>query len=266
MVSSGELEHIHISFMIAGHTKFAPDRLFSTIGCAYKTEDVFTINGLKSICDKCSTCFIETGETVLTWRNSLGERYSDLPGVRKYHDFLIVKAHDGTVVMKVHENCFGGSWRNSPLHVRDSSVPGVPTDTYKETQMKTISAEKMANMITMYDRFIPPNHRPDYLPSSIPSMSAPSTSSATTSSASQSAATVPGPSQKRKQNKCSTEGCDGTGHNNPAKWAQGHTTKAGCPLQKQLALLVMILSLPSPYLFHCCFMMWYPPTTWSISN
>ena len=93
MVSSGDLEHIHIiSFMIAGHTKFAPDRLFSTIGCAYKTEDVFTINDLKSICDKCSTCFIETGETVLTWRNSLGEKYSDLPGVRKYHDFLIVKA------------------------------------------------------------------------------------------------------------------------------------------------------------------------------
>ena len=43
MVNNGELEHIHISFMIAGHTKFAPDRLFSTIGCAYKTEDVFTV-------------------------------------------------------------------------------------------------------------------------------------------------------------------------------------------------------------------------------
>ena len=46
MVSSGELEHIHISFMIAGHTKFAPDRLFLTIECAYKTEDVFTISEL----------------------------------------------------------------------------------------------------------------------------------------------------------------------------------------------------------------------------
>jgi len=62
-----KLEHIHISFMIAGHTKFAPDRLFSTIGCAYKTEDVFTINKLKSIWDKCSTCFMEIGEIVFTW-------------------------------------------------------------------------------------------------------------------------------------------------------------------------------------------------------
>ena len=42
MVNSGEVEHIHIRFMIVGHTKFAPDRLFSAIGGAYKTEDVFT--------------------------------------------------------------------------------------------------------------------------------------------------------------------------------------------------------------------------------
>ena len=36
MVSNGEVEHIHISFMIAGHTKFAPDRLFSITGRAYR--------------------------------------------------------------------------------------------------------------------------------------------------------------------------------------------------------------------------------------
>ena len=46
IVSSGEVEHIHISFVIAGHTKFAPDRLFSTIRSAYITEDVFTIGDL----------------------------------------------------------------------------------------------------------------------------------------------------------------------------------------------------------------------------
>lgn len=34
MVSSGKVDHVHISFMIAGHTKFVPDRLFSIIGSA----------------------------------------------------------------------------------------------------------------------------------------------------------------------------------------------------------------------------------------
>lgn len=53
-------------------------------------------------------------ERVLAWHNTLGEKYSDLPGVQKYHDFPVVKAPDGTVVMKVREHCFSGSWKDSP--------------------------------------------------------------------------------------------------------------------------------------------------------
>ena len=63
------------------------------IGSAYKREDVFTIDELKALCDQSATTFIEDGQQVLTWRESLGEKYSDLPGVRKLHDFLVVKAH-----------------------------------------------------------------------------------------------------------------------------------------------------------------------------
>ena len=47
--------------------------------------------------------FIVDGEQFYTWRDTLGVKYSDLPGVRKYHDFLVVKTHDGRVVMKVRE-------------------------------------------------------------------------------------------------------------------------------------------------------------------
>ena len=89
---------------------------------------------LKAIYEKSATCHIETGEIVLTWWNTLGQKYSDLPGVRKYHDFLVVKAHDGTVVMKVRENCYSESWKDSPLRMHDSSVSGVPTQTYKDTE------------------------------------------------------------------------------------------------------------------------------------
>ena len=46
MVSSGKIDHLHISFMIAGH---APDRLFSAIGSAYMAADVFTIGDLKTL-------------------------------------------------------------------------------------------------------------------------------------------------------------------------------------------------------------------------
>ena len=57
MVSSCKIHHVHISFMIAGHTKFAPDRLFSAIGSAYKAADVFTIDDLKMLCDQSSSTY-----------------------------------------------------------------------------------------------------------------------------------------------------------------------------------------------------------------
>ena len=225
LVSSGEVDHVHVSFMVAGHTKFAPDRLFSVVGSAYKREDTFTLHDLKEICDRCATTFIVNGEDVYTWRDSLGVKYSDLPGVRKYHDFLVVKTHDDSVVMKVREKCYCGDWKDSPLHVLDTTVPGVPDTKYSSSHYRAIPAEKMANMVTMYNKFIPPDHRPDYLPPFSTSRPTAHSSSSTSSTTSASGAKQ----SKRKQSKCSTPRCDGSGHRIPSRWAEGHKTKAGCP-------------------------------------
>ena len=94
----------------------------------------------------------------------MGVKYSNLPGVRKLHDFLVVRAHDGRVVMKVRENIYTGTWSDSPLTLSDASLPGVPTDTYNH-HTRNLSKEKMSNMVQMYDKFIPPRYRPDYIPS-----------------------------------------------------------------------------------------------------
>ena len=93
-------------------------------------------------CDQSATTFIEDGQHVLTWRDSLGDKYSDLPGVCKLHDFLVVRAHNGNVVMKVRENCYVGEWKDSPLHVRVSTAVGVPTTRYSDSHLHSISAEK----------------------------------------------------------------------------------------------------------------------------
>ena len=238
MVSNGTLDHLHISFMIAGHTKFAPDRLFSSIGSAYKAADIFTVDELQSLCARSAQTLIEKGENTLAWRETISTKYSDLPGVRKFHNFLIVMKHDGVAVMKVHEHCYHGPWKDSPLRVISSAVSGTPTTTYVERQ-RNISSEKMANMILMYDRFISPDRRPDYLPplAERDTVSAPRSSgtvpdsTGTSSGPVQTAtATSTSTTRKRKRSTCSVEGCDGTGHRNPAKWNQGHTTKAGCPI------------------------------------
>lgn len=66
-----------------------------------KQLDVFTICELQTLCAQTADTFVEDGRHVLTWRQTLGIKYSDLPGVRKLHDFFIVRQHNGEVVMKV---------------------------------------------------------------------------------------------------------------------------------------------------------------------
>lgn len=75
--------------MVAGHTKFAPNRLFAQVSNSYNCRDVFTITELKGVCDLHADTTIEDGCAILQWRETLCEKYSDLPGTSKYHDFLI---------------------------------------------------------------------------------------------------------------------------------------------------------------------------------
>ena len=119
----------------------------------------------------------------------------------------------------------------SPLKVLDSSAVGIPTENYKESQFRGLSAEKFENMKLMYNPFIPPERRPDYLPPFVPSVANTSSrSSCSTASRDPSVYVCPPAKRPRKQSTCSTPGCNGTGHKNQARWDGGHTTKAGCPL------------------------------------
>ena len=43
------------------------------------------------------------------------------------------------------------------------------------------------------------------------------------------------------QSSCSTPGCDGTGHKNPAHWDRGHTTRAGASTIEVILYVCMIV-------------------------
>lgn len=176
--------------------------------------------------------WIEDGTNVLMWREILGQKYSDLPGVRKLHDFLFIHSHTGKVVMKVRELCHAGDWNDSTLKLLFPDLHGISSTNYQDTQTRMIKDDKMAHMVTMYDKFISPDRRPSYLPAFQPSIpnvqpihSVSASSSALASRSSNSSTT-----RQRKQSKCSVPGCDGSGHRNHAKWNEGHRTRAGCPI------------------------------------
>ena len=123
--------------------------------------------------------------------------------------------------MKIREKCYDGSFSESPLSIVDESAAGYPTENYRDTHTRPLTSEKMKNMVTMYDKFIPPERRPDYLPPFHPLASTSSQGLVSNPSSS----TTTG----RKKSQCQTPGCDGTGHRNKSRWNEGHTTRAGCP-------------------------------------
>lgn len=64
MVQQGKFNFIRISFLIAGHTKFAPDFLFSKLSQTFSKSNVFTTNKLGEIAERYAYVVIDDGKKV----------------------------------------------------------------------------------------------------------------------------------------------------------------------------------------------------------
>ena len=106
-----------------------------------------------------------------TWREKVGEKYSNLPGIRHLHDFLTIAVPPNKTVMKVRENCYSGTLRDSPTKVKkgflctDSCIPKV-TDSYKATgNLRSLTDSKLQHLKQMYANFIAEEKWPDFVKS-----------------------------------------------------------------------------------------------------
>ena len=228
MVDSRKLDYIRFCFLVAGHTKFAPDRLFALTANAYNKADVFNIEELQNICQRFGATTIAEGADIGDWRSMLALKYSDLPGLRKMHDFLIIRNNDN-VIMKVRKSCHVGVPSESPLSIVNPSQSVIPSATYAD-HLRPLSSEKTHHMSQMYTKYVSPDRWPNYVTPSatIPARpQPPSTSTKSLSGPSHLPPSAPPPAKRPK--KCPTPGCDGSGHRNKQRWNEGHTTKMGCP-------------------------------------
>lgn len=82
LVQQRVLHYLRVSFMVPGHTKFAPDLLFSQIVKSYYKSD------LHHLVEHFSRVMTDDGGIVRMWREKVGEKYSNLPGIRDLNDFL----------------------------------------------------------------------------------------------------------------------------------------------------------------------------------
>ena len=78
------MDYIRVSFMVVGHTKFAPDRFFAKVAKAFASSDVFTTEELASLVSDYAAVTIDNGEVVQTWRDKVGEKYTSFQGSESF--------------------------------------------------------------------------------------------------------------------------------------------------------------------------------------
>ena len=77
IVQQGIMDSLRISFMIAGHTKFAPDQLFSITTRDFYSLDVFNESELITVMEKHATVVFDKGSIVRAWRKTVANKYSN---------------------------------------------------------------------------------------------------------------------------------------------------------------------------------------------
>ena len=151
MVQHNKFDFIRISFMIAGHTKFAPDLLFSKVSKSYSVSDVFTTSELCHNAESFASVVVDDGHIVRKWRDALS-KYTKLPGVRSLHDFVCVrKPSTGNAHVCVRNVCYEGAICDSSIKVArghratENVIPGEEDSDVKLTSCLLFSMQAVSS-------------------------------------------------------------------------------------------------------------------------
>ena len=107
---------------------------------------------------KYAAVVMDNGKIVRSWREVVGEKYSNLPGIRDLHDFLALCNPGHNVVLKVRETCYAGTLRDTPMKIIDELRVALPTVNHSYhalKRVKELSDNKKKDLRQMCTNFPP---------------------------------------------------------------------------------------------------------------
>lgn len=104
---------ITYSFLIAGHTKFGPDRCFGLIKKVFKVTHISSIYEFAQLVDNSSSIGMNKAQLVATqngrviipvydWASFLGCYFKKIPNIKSFHHFRFSKEKPEMVYCKEH--------------------------------------------------------------------------------------------------------------------------------------------------------------------
>jgi hypothetical protein len=178
LVERNDFESIRMCYFVPGHAKNDVDRLFSRISNSFSNNDVFTseqlVDLIQNVIVSSGKCIhIKSCDDIVNWKDLLGNKYNPLNNIKNYRDFMIKRNHKGKVVVKHKTCCYYGDYDGYSNLLKQKVDAAL--DVYLAEKIKKYSNEaknctndlsqaKIADLIKMYDKFLDPIYRPEWLP------------------------------------------------------------------------------------------------------
>ena len=112
-VLTGLHRTVRMSFMLVGHTKFAPDWCFGLFKQRYRRTYVSSLDDVVDVVNTSADVNVaqlvgtQSGEPVVpvyNWASYLGVHFRSIPHLKQYQHFIFSATHPGVVTLKVHSN------------------------------------------------------------------------------------------------------------------------------------------------------------------
>ena len=81
---------------------------------------------------------MDSGKIVRSWWEVVGEKYTNLPGIRDLHDFLALHNPGHNAIMKVREARYTGALRNTLVKIIDELHVALPTVSHSYHALKQV--------------------------------------------------------------------------------------------------------------------------------
>ena len=174
LVQHNHFDSIKLCFLVAGHAKFDPDRLFSNIAHASNNNDVFITDHLvtliKNTLEPNGDCIPISNREVVNWKQLLKDKYGPFEDLKKFREFLIKRDDNGKVFVFHKECCYDGKYSKKQLLKNNASLnlrKRLEKFSYYEKSMSAqLSKEKIQDLCKMFDAYIDSELRPKWLPTS----------------------------------------------------------------------------------------------------
>ena len=213
---------ITLSFLIVGHTKFAPDWCFGLVKRLFRRTKIGSLKDIAQVVDDSAQCNLpqlvsdENGTVIvptLDWTSFFAERMKKCLGIKKFHHFYFDSARPGVIGMKLQSDS-STQWINLLKNEWSPHCADVPD----VVSPKGLSAERQWYLYHSIRPFCPENDKDITCPlpsvARINSRNSTPVRSLSPSHSSESPTThlpseIPAPSPKRRR--CGK--CKKTGHN-----------------------------------------------------